>query len=120
MPIALKTFFCKTSALGTLVVIMPSALGSLVDQMPSALKTIAVQFPQLYGHSRQGGCGVCQGISMGSETLTTPKRFNSPLTQNKFSIFNKIPVINKVEKQLFPIDLKCQRCFNKKSYNENQ
>ena len=22
---------------------------------------------QLYGHSRQGGCGICQGISMGSE-----------------------------------------------------
>ena len=41
---------------------------------------------QLYGHSRQGGCGVCQGISMGSETPTTPKRFNSPFQQNLFSI----------------------------------
>ena len=28
---------------------------------------------QLYGHIRQGGCGVCWGISMGSETTTTPK-----------------------------------------------
>ena len=41
---------------------------------------------QLYGHSRQGGCGVCQGISMGSETPTTPKQFNSPFPQNRFSI----------------------------------
>ena len=31
---------------------------------------------QLYGHSRQGGYGVCQGFSMGSETPTTPKWFN--------------------------------------------
>ena len=36
---------------------------------------------QLYGHSRQGGHG---GISMRSDTPTTPKRFNSPLTQNLF------------------------------------
>ena len=38
---------------------------------------------QLYGHSRQGGCGACQGIWMGSETLTTPKQFNSPITHKK-------------------------------------
>ena len=31
--------------------------------------------PQFYGHNRQGGHGLCQGISMGSETPTTPKRF---------------------------------------------
>ena len=37
---------------------------------------------QLYGHSRQGDHGVCQGISMGSETLTTTKQFTSVLPQN--------------------------------------
>ena len=38
---------------------------------------------------RQGESGVCQGILIGSETPTTPKLFNSPLTQNLFS-FKKI------------------------------
>ena len=37
---------------------------------------------QLYGHSRQGGRGVCQRISMWSETPTTLKQYNLPLTQN--------------------------------------
>ena len=41
---------------------------------------------QLYGHSRQGGCCVCQGIAMGSEAPTTPKRFNSPFHWNNFFI----------------------------------
>ena len=30
--------------------------------------------PQLYGHNIQGGWGVCHGISMKSETPTTPKK----------------------------------------------
>ena len=38
----------------------------------------ALHHPQLYGHSRQGGCGVGQVISMGSEAPTTPKWLNSP------------------------------------------
>ena len=29
---------------------------------------------QLYGHSRQGGRGVCQGVSMGSETRPLKNR----------------------------------------------
>ena len=35
----------------------------------------------LYGNSRNGVCGVCQGISMGSESRTTPRRFTSQMTQ---------------------------------------
>ena len=31
--------------------------------------------------------GFCQGISMGSETSNTQKRYSSPLPQNKFSIY---------------------------------
>ena len=49
--------------------------------------TTARPYPaQLYGHIRQGGRGVCQEISMGSETPTTPKRFNSPFHQHLFCI----------------------------------
>ena len=58
---------------------------------------------QFCGHSRQGSYGVCQGIAMGSEAPTTPKRFKSPLTQNIFSNFFK----SQVETQLFPINLNC-------------
>ena len=43
---------------------------------------------QLYGHSRQGGHGFCQGILMGSESPTTTKQFNSPFSPNLFSIKN--------------------------------
>ena len=45
---------------------------------------------QLYGHSRQGGWGVCQGISKGLETPNTPRQFNSPLTQKLFSMLKRI------------------------------
>ena len=53
-----------------------------------------VYVSQLNGHSRQGSCGVCQGISMGSETPNIPKRFYSPLTQYLFSIVKKNPSNN--------------------------
>ena len=33
---------------------------------------------QLYGHSRQGGYGVCQEMLKGLETPTPPKRLSSP------------------------------------------
>ena len=41
---------------------------------------------QLHDYSRQRSRGLRQGISMGSESPTTPKRFNSQLTQTNFSI----------------------------------
>ena len=58
-----------------------------------------------YGHSSQGGCVVCHGISMGSETPTTPKQFNST--------FPKINLVLK-KSQLFSIDVKCSQCFTNK------
>ena len=42
----------------------------------SVKKKNVIQYRQLSGHSRQGGFGVCQGISIGSETQITPKGFN--------------------------------------------
>ena len=45
---------------------------------PNYIPHILAMNSQLYDHSRQGGCVVCQGILIGSETPTTPKQLNSP------------------------------------------
>ena len=76
-----------------------------------AVKSIYVA-TQLYGQSRQGGHGICQGFSMGSGTPTTPKRFKSPFHQHLFCI-------KKSQSQFFPIYLRCPKWLNK-SYNKNQ
>ena len=39
---------------------------------------------QPYGCSRQGGCGICQGISMGLEPLIMQKGFISPFPSNNW------------------------------------
>ena len=44
---------------------------------------------QMYGHSRQGGCGVCQGISMGSETW--------PLKNGLIHHYPKIHLVFKIK-----------------------
>ena len=42
------------------------------------VQTSLISSSQLYGHSRQGSCGVCQGIAMGLETPIPPRQFYSP------------------------------------------
>ena len=49
----------------------------------------------------QEGCGVCQGISIGSETPTTPRRFNTTLTKNNY--IKKVPIIAEVKTQFFKL-----------------
>ena len=68
----------------------------------------------MYRHSRQGGLGVCEGISIGLESPATSKWVISPFPQNHFEFKTKTSVIPEVQTQLFPIDCKCPRCFEKK------
>ena len=57
---------------------------------------------QPYGYSRQGGCDICQGISMGLEPLIMQKGFISPFPSNNWgwdTTFSNKPKVSTSKKK---------------------